>query len=99
MRVKVSRCVLRLRKNGSEANGEEGLGTCAGLKQGDSVEAKYGESWFEASVLALSEGKVKIKWAHDGSEEELESEKVRVKGEEVPEAPAQPLVVDVGLLW
>lgn len=58
------------------------------LKQGDAVEAKYGESWFDAEVLALEDGKVKIKWGHDGSEEELESGQVRAKAlEEVPEAP------------
>ena len=58
------------------------------VKQGDEVEAKYGESWFDATVVSV-DGQVKVKWAHDGSEEDLESDKVRAKGaEEVPEAPA-----------
>ena len=49
------------------------------VKTGDQVEAQYGNSWFDAEVLSSEDGKVKVKWGHDGSEEELESSKVRLK--------------------
>lgn len=49
------------------------------VKQGDKVEAQYGSSWFDAEVVGLEDGKVKVKWGFDGSEADVEGNQVRLK--------------------
>eukprot|EP00931_Biecheleriopsis_adriatica_P040939 TRINITY_DN2344_c0_g1_i6.p1 TRINITY_DN2344_c0_g1~~TRINITY_DN2344_c0_g1_i6.p1 ORF type:complete len:1424 (+),score=490.71 TRINITY_DN2344_c0_g1_i6:622-4272(+) len=52
------------------------------FKTGDTVEAKYGNSWFAAEVLeppADQGGKVKLKWNFDGSEAEVDVSDVQKK--------------------
>eukprot|EP00438_Fugacium_kawagutii_P018379 Skav208998 [mRNA] locus=scaffold2686:185672:191436:- [translate_table: standard] len=54
----------------------------AEIKAGDTVEAKYGDSWHDAEVISVEEdGKVKIKWGFDSSEADLDAADVRGKAE------------------
>ncbi|CAE7940255.1 ECA4 [Symbiodinium sp. KB8] len=67
----------------------------AELKEGDKVEAKYGDSFHDAEVVTpeTEDGKVKVKWGFDGSEAEVDPSEVKVKPEEPPEPPEKLLVI------
>ncbi|CAE7756704.1 unnamed protein product, partial [Symbiodinium sp. CCMP2456] len=67
----------------------------AELKEGDKVEAKYGDSFHDAEVVTpeTEDGKVKVKWGFDGSEADVDPSEVKVKPEEPPEPPEKLLVI------
>ncbi|CAE7425050.1 ECA4, partial [Symbiodinium pilosum] len=66
-------------------------GSEAELESSD-VEAKYGNSFFDAEVVEVAEdGKVKIKWGHDGSEADLDPSDVKAKAKEEDDTPPAEL--------
>eukprot|EP00439_Symbiodinium_sp_Y106_P083720 s20_g24.t1 len=65
---------------------------------GDKVEAKYGSSFYDAEVLSMSmeDGKVKLKWGHDGSEAELDASEVKLKPDSQEKEAAPPAELKEG---
>lgn len=87
------------RKADAEASGEAEAEAftevvVADLKEGDKVQAKYGDSFHDAEVVqAAEDGKVKIKWGFDSSEAEVTGEELRAKVEPPPPPPSKLLVL------
>jgi len=75
-----------------EVRAKEGEAGASAMAVGDTVEGKFGNSWFEAEVLEIGQGTVKVKWKFDSSEEEKSADEVRAKASEgeKEEAPAEP---------
>ncbi|CAK0867746.1 unnamed protein product [Prorocentrum cordatum] len=50
-----------------------------GLTAGVRAEAKYGNSFFDVTVVEIGESTIKVKWDHDQSESECPKDEVRLK--------------------
>ncbi|CAK0867747.1 unnamed protein product, partial [Prorocentrum cordatum] len=50
-----------------------------GLAAGARAEAKYGNSFFDVTVVEVGESTIKVKWDHDQSEAECPKDEVRLK--------------------
>lgn len=63
----------------------------SGVEVGSSLQAKFGNAFFDATVVELGTKTVKVKWGFDGSEQEVIVQNIKVKDPEPEVDPIQAL--------